>query len=245
MAKNRVYTTGQYLGLVCSYPATPDSGDPVLVGAMPGVAETDEGTDGVTSVDLGPAVYSLPVTASAGAIALGDRIFATQASPVVLSNDPTGVPFGFALTAVGGGQTATINVKHGAVGASGLSGDAIMTVRSKVFDIDIGAGTTDDDVMLRPARNIVVVASRIVYDEATAAAGATAATIQAGTAVAGAQIVAATAIEQPKAIGATTAAAVVGTGAVAAGTPIIARLTGVVATPIVGKAHLELDYRLA
>lgn len=111
MAKNRVYDKGQYLGLVCTFPAVPASGDPVLVGEMAGVAEANENADGVTSVDLGPAVYSLPVTAAAAAINVGDRIYATKASPVVLSNTATGVPFGFALTAIGNGLTATINVK--------------------------------------------------------------------------------------------------------------------------------------
>lgn len=112
MAKNRVYTNGQYLGLVCTFPAVPASGDPVLVGEMPGVAETAENTvDGITSVDLGPAVYTLSVTSVSTAIAVGDRLFATKASPVVINNVNTGVPFGFALGAVLTGATSSINVK--------------------------------------------------------------------------------------------------------------------------------------
>lgn len=111
MAKNQVFEEGKRLSLVCTFPATPASGVPVLVGEMPGVAATDERSDGTTSVDLGPSVYSLPVTSAVSAIALGDRLYATKASPVVVSNIATGVPFGFALGVVGLGLTVTINVK--------------------------------------------------------------------------------------------------------------------------------------
>lgn len=107
MAKNRVYERGQYLALVCSSPTTPASGDPVLIGQIPGVAQAKEEADGTTSVDLGPAVYSLPVT---GPCVVGDRLYAAAGSPVVLSTTNTGVPFGFALGAVPSGS-AVINVK--------------------------------------------------------------------------------------------------------------------------------------
>lgn len=110
MAKNRVYERGQYLSLVCSSPTTPASGDPVLIGQLPGVAQANEEADGLTSVDLGPAVYSLPVSASGGAVTVGARIYAAAGSPVILSITNTGVPFGFALGAVPSG-TAVINVK--------------------------------------------------------------------------------------------------------------------------------------
>lgn len=109
MAKNRVFTEGKYLSLVCTGPATPASGDPVLVGQMPGVATSAERADGTTPVDLGPSVYSLPVSAAAGAIAVGDKIYAA-ASTAALSNTNTGVPFGFALGAIPSGS-AVINVK--------------------------------------------------------------------------------------------------------------------------------------
>ena len=111
MAKNRVFTAGQYLSLVATSPTTPLSGDPVLVGQLPGVATSAERADGTTPIDLGPAVYTLPVTSVSTGIAVGDRIYAVAGSPVVLNNVNTGVPFGFALGAVSTGQTANINVK--------------------------------------------------------------------------------------------------------------------------------------
>lgn len=111
MAKNRVFTAGQYLSLVCTAPTTPLSGDPVLIGQIPAVATSAERADGTTPVDLGPAVYTLPVTSVSTAIAVGDRLYAVTGSPVVINNVNTGVPFGFALGAVANGQTANINVK--------------------------------------------------------------------------------------------------------------------------------------
>lgn len=109
MAKNKVYNLGDKLSLVCTSPAAPVSGDPVLVGRIPGVAQTNERADGTTSVDM-DGVYTLSVTA-VGAIAVGDRLYAVAGSPVVINNTNTGVPFGFALGAIGAGLTAAINVK--------------------------------------------------------------------------------------------------------------------------------------
>lgn len=110
MAKNKVYNFGDKLSLVCSFPAAPVSGDPVLVGRIPGVAQTNERADGTTSVDM-DGVYTLSVTAAAAAINVGDRLYASAASPVVISNTNTGIPYGFALGAIGNGLTAAINVK--------------------------------------------------------------------------------------------------------------------------------------
>jgi predicted RecA/RadA family phage recombinase len=50
MAKNRKYARGNQLSLVCTQPATPASGDPVLVGQLPTVALTAEQADGTTTV---------------------------------------------------------------------------------------------------------------------------------------------------------------------------------------------------
>lgn len=110
MALNKVYDEGRHLPVVCSFPATPASGDPVLVGSIPGVAVINERADGITTVDFG-GVYTLPVTAAAGAIAVGAPLYASQASPVVISNTNTGIPFGFALQALGNGVTGNINVR--------------------------------------------------------------------------------------------------------------------------------------
>ena len=116
-------------------------------------------------------------------------------------------------------------------------------IRTKVFNLDNGAGTTIDDIVMKPAAAITITAGRIVYTEATDAAGVTAGNIRIGTTVGGEEIVTASgnAYAQPKAIGSETAL-VITAGAVAAGTLVCVRHTGVVATPIAGEAFVELEY---
>lgn len=110
---------------------------------------------------------------------------------------------------------------------------------SQTFNLDNGAGTTIDDVMLRPSTAITIRVARIVYKDATSGTVA-AGSITVGTTVAGAEIVAATNYENAKAVGTTTALALV-SGAVAANTPVIVRHTGVAATQA-GMAHVEIEY---
>jgi len=118
MAKNMVFADGTKLSVVCSLPATPKSGDPVLIGQIPAVAVTDERTDGTTSVDT-EGVWLLAVegkdAANANiAVAAGDILYYDTANTVKLNKDGTnGVRFGYALAAVTSGATATIRVKLG------------------------------------------------------------------------------------------------------------------------------------
>ena len=107
------------------------------------------------------------------------------------------------------------------------------------FDIDNGAGVTVDDVILRPDVAITITAARIVYTDATTGtvAGANA---KIGTTVGGAEIVAATAYENAKAVGTKTDMTLV-SGAVAAGTPVIVRHTGI-ASVAAGQAYVEVEY---
>lgn len=120
MAKNQVFADGQYLSLAATDPATPASGDPVLVGQMPGVALADEGDGGNaagnTSIDFG-GVYDLSVKGVDGsgnsAVAAGDIIYYVTADTPKLSKKTSGVRFGYALEAITGGATATIRVKVG------------------------------------------------------------------------------------------------------------------------------------
>jgi predicted RecA/RadA family phage recombinase len=116
MAKNQVFDEGEQLSLVCTDPATPKSGDPVLVGQIPGVALTDERADGTTTVDT-EGVFKLSVKGVDGsgnkAIAAGDIIFYVAADTPKLSVKATGVRYGYALEAVTSGSTATIRVKLG------------------------------------------------------------------------------------------------------------------------------------
>jgi len=117
-------------------------------------------------------------------------------------------------------------------------GQEVHSVRGKQVDLDFGAAT-DDEVILRPGRAITVIAARLVYEGATTGTVA-GGNITVGTAVDGEEIVAATAFQNAKAVGTSTALTIVA-GKVAANTPICARWTGVAATQA-GLAHLELDY---
>jgi len=117
-----------------------------------------------------------------------------------------------------------------------LSGQA----RSQLFDLDNGAGTTIDEVILRPGVPITITAARIVYTDATTGTVA-AGNAKIGTTVGGAEIVAATAYENTKAVGTVTPMTIVA-GAVAADTPVIVRHTGVAATQA-GRAYVEIEYR--
>lgn len=119
MAKNKIFPDARQLSLVCTAPAVPVSGDPVLVGQIPGVALTDERTDGTTSVDM-QGVFDLSVQGVDAvpanvAVAVGDIVYYDAASPgAKLNRDATnGVRFGYALEAVASGATDTIRVKVG------------------------------------------------------------------------------------------------------------------------------------
>lgn len=119
MAKNMVFERGTKFSAVCTQPATPVSGDPVLIGQIPAVAVANErAADGTTSVDT-EGVWLLAVegkdAANANiAVAAGDVLYYDAANTVKLNKDVTnGVRFGYALAAVTSGATATIRVKLG------------------------------------------------------------------------------------------------------------------------------------
>lgn len=121
MATNQVFVPGNRLSLVCSQPATPASGDPVLVGQIPGVALTDEAeggnATGYTSIQT-DGVWDLSVkgenNAGNTAVAVGDILYYDSAATVKINKDNTnGVRYGYALEAVDSGATATIRVKVG------------------------------------------------------------------------------------------------------------------------------------
>lgn len=116
MAKNLVYNHGDRLAVACTQPATPASGDPVLFGELPGLALTDEGTDGLTSVQFN-GVATLSVKGHDGAanaaIAAGDVIYYKAGATPVLNVDSSGVRYGIAMEAVSSGATATVQVRIG------------------------------------------------------------------------------------------------------------------------------------
>ena len=117
MAKNRVRKDGRFISKAATSPATPASGDPVVVGQIPGVALIDETSDGNVTVDTA-GVYNPSVkgenNVGASAVAVGDILFfeAGQVPPINKDN-VAGIRYGYALAAVGSGLTATIPVKVG------------------------------------------------------------------------------------------------------------------------------------
>lgn len=120
MARNQVFADAEYLSLPVTDPAAPVSGDPVVIGQLPGVALTDEGDGGNaathTSVHHSGA-YDLSVKGVAAgvntAVAAGDILYYVVAETPKLSKTTTGVRFGYALEPVTSGATATIRVKVG------------------------------------------------------------------------------------------------------------------------------------
>jgi len=117
MSKNQKYQRGEQLALAASAPATPASGDPVLVGQIPGVALTAENAAGDTTIAM-VGVFDLSVKGenNAGnvAVAAGDILYyeAGQTPPINKDN-VAGVRFGYALAGITSGATATIPVKVG------------------------------------------------------------------------------------------------------------------------------------
>lgn len=122
MAKNLKKDNARFLtNVAATQPATPVSGDPVLIGQIPGVALTDEGDggndSGNISVDTG-GIYELTVEAknNAGnsAVAVGDILYYDQAETIKINKDATnGVRFGYAMAVIASGANAAINVKVG------------------------------------------------------------------------------------------------------------------------------------
>lgn len=110
MAKNLYMNDGRYLSQVATQPATPASGQPVMVGDIPGVALVNEGAGGndptETSIDTG-GVYMLLVT---GAITEGAIVYFVVADGTLTATVGTNKRFGYALAA---GTSVAVPVKIG------------------------------------------------------------------------------------------------------------------------------------
>lgn len=115
----------------------------------------------------------------------------------------------------------------------------LRTAKTSVQDIDTIGAANYDEVILVPSTGIKITEVRIVYDKeqsGTVAGGS----VKVGTTAGGEQIVAATALENAKAVGYCKVCTLVA-GTVAADTPIFVRITGVAATQA-GAVHVEMDY---
>ncbi len=124
---------------------------------------------------------------------------------------------------------------------SQMNPEGVQTAKSVWFNLDNGAGTTIDDVLISAGRPIRVIACRAVEVDATAGTVA-AGNWKVGTTVGGAEIVAATAYTNSATVGARTAGTIVA-GGVAANGFVAVRHTGVAATAA-GQAYVECDYVL-
>ena len=103
-------------------------------------------------------------------------------------------------------------------------------LRTPIINVDNGNGTTLDHLLFANLpTDAYVLNVQFVYTEATDTAGAASANFKLGTAVGGAQVVAATAYEVSKAVGSTTTTTIVD-GFVAAGGACFVRHTGIAAT---------------
>lgn len=90
------------------------SGDPVVIGQLPGVAASSV-ANGAVGVAETEGVFNLSVKGVDGAgnsaVSIGDKIYFVSADTPKLSKKDTGVLFGYALGAVTSGATATIAVR--------------------------------------------------------------------------------------------------------------------------------------
>ena len=105
----------------------------------------------------------------------------------------------------------------------------ILVMTPAAFNVDNGGGTTADYQLCNLPFACRVVSVRALYSEATDTAGAEGANFKLGVAAGGATIVAATALEVSKAIGATTVATIA-SDYLPANTTLWVRHTGVATT---------------
>jgi hypothetical protein len=126
MATNIKYEPGWSLNLTCTKPDKPNSGDPVRIGNLTGIALTDEDAAGKTVVNTGPFVAKFAVEDAGGTgIAIGAPIWYHDDATPALNNVSTGgYYYGIALEAISDNQTATIQVYHDcAPGGAGTIGN--------------------------------------------------------------------------------------------------------------------------
>lgn len=148
------------LRVICSYPTTPAAGGVVIYGDLAGVAEGDEDTAGYTVVRFGQWVGDLEVTdINTGGIAVGAPLFASKATPVVLSNLATGVFFGWANGVVTTGATTTIQVIK-----AGYAGGVLASSGVGTTQLAAGAVTEPKLVPGSSSAGITGLAAKFVAD---------------------------------------------------------------------------------
>lgn len=149
-AGDRIYKPGWQFSVAVTAPAAPSKGDPVVVGMLTGVALTDLGGGGnpptMVTVDFGPAVWEQTVTDAVGTgIAVGDPLFA-DAVLAALSNDSTGLFWGYALETLGAGGNGVIKVMHVPSPAAGVMGAGTVATLN-LANGAVTAAKLDDDIL--------------------------------------------------------------------------------------------------
>ena len=190
MAKNIKYEPGWVLDLTCTKPDEPNSGDPVRIGNMTGIALTDEDAAGKTTVNTGPFVaeFSVKDNGNTG-IAVGAPLwYHDDATPVLDNVSAGGYYYGIALAAIATGKTATIKVYHdcapggaGTLGAGSIStanlaagaataANLSATANSRAIIVPLGAvtATTSQVAFVAPTAGTLN-AAKIVTKDAVAA----------------------------------------------------------------------------
>ena len=155
MATNIKYEPGWSLNLTCTKPEKPNSGDPVRIGNLTGIALTDEDAAGKTVVNTGPFVAKFAVKDNGGSgIAVGAPIWYHDDGEPALDNvSADGYYYGIALEAIGTNQTATIQVYHDcAPGGAGTLGVGSISAEN----LAEGAATADKLSIAANSRPIIV-----------------------------------------------------------------------------------------
>ena len=155
MATNIKYEPGWSLDLACTTPDKPNSGDPVRIGNLTGIALTDEDAAGKTVVNTGPFVAKFAVEDAGGTgIAIGAPIwYHDDATPVLDNVSTDGYYYGIALEAISDNQTATIQVYHDcAPGGAGTLGTGSISATN----LAEGAETADKLSIVANSRPVIV-----------------------------------------------------------------------------------------
>lgn len=110
MAGNGLRTEGRHIQVTA---ASIESGDPVCVVALTGVAQYDTDASGKVVIDRN-GTYDLSVAAvnaqGNSAVVEGDSIYYNSGDTPKLNKKSAGVLFGYALEGITSGSTATIEV---------------------------------------------------------------------------------------------------------------------------------------
>lgn len=160
MAKNLAFKDARRLTLPVAEGTK--SGDPVMVGTLPGVALTDRDSAGNAAVDTGGA-YTLSVEAVTdsgnSAVAVGDDLYYGTEDDPKISKKVAGTYYGKALGTVTSGETASIAVR---LGDGPTSAQAVVVVDDDTIENDESNGLQVKDEGITAAKLTDTANSRAV-----------------------------------------------------------------------------------